>query len=48
MQEERSIRDGNIKRFKDSVAELTKQFWCLNDSSSTFLKKISSTDGVSL
>lgn len=30
MQELRSIRDGNIKRFKDSVAELTKWFWCLN------------------
>ncbi len=29
MQEVRSIR--KIKRFKDYVAESTKEFWCLND-----------------
>ncbi len=38
MQEVRSIR--KITRFKDDVAESTKEFWCLNDlindSSNTF------------
>ncbi len=43
MHEVRSIRDGNIKRFKNYVAELTKGIWCLhdliNDSSNTFSNK---------